>query len=213
MNCFSLTRRRLNRGPLGRQLREASVCRNHADSKKGVLTVSRLSRQVLRFMVLTLLALGLLGCSVTISPPQAPVTQVIPVTQVVPVTPTAATNVVSKKFEVSALGWKDTGIVISAGDWVQISVTGGGWTTWAGVNPRTDGNGIEGRRDPCTPMPDHNTGGLVGQIGDNPPLWVGNDVALRPSPFTGDLKLSMNDCSPFGGNEGSLTVNIAVMKP
>jgi hypothetical protein len=142
-----------------------------------------------------------------------PITQVVTVLVPVTATPSAPVTVQQRKFEVSALGWNDTGIVISAGDWLQISVVGGRWTVYTGSAPFTDGNGWEGRRDLCTSITDHDTGGLVGQIGNNPPFWVGNDTALRPSPYAGNLKLSINDCPPFGGNEGSLTVHIAVMKP
>lgn len=138
-----------------------------------------------------------------------------PVEFEIPTIPPKSTQAISvTSFEVFAdRSWQDTGIVISTGDTVQISYISGSWTVWKGVDPSTDGNGQEGRRDPCTAVPDHNTSGLVGQIGNDAPFWIGNDVTLRQPRLSGNLKLGINDCPPLGGNDGSLTVHIAVARP
>jgi hypothetical protein len=105
--------------------------------------------------------------------------------------------------------WQDTGYLVRRGDRVQIKYLSGEWSIWVDVDPMTDGNGQTGRPEDCRLMPEANLSGLIGRVGENPPFFVGNEADLF-SEYTGNLQLSMNDCTPFESNGGALTVAILI---
>lgn len=105
--------------------------------------------------------------------------------------------------------WQDTGYLVRQGDRVQIKYLSGEWSIWVDVDPMTDGNGQTGRPEDCRLMPEANLSGLIGRVGENPPFFVGNEADLF-SEYTGNLQLSMNDCTPFESNGGALTVAILI---
>jgi hypothetical protein len=105
--------------------------------------------------------------------------------------------------------WQDTGYLVRQGNRVQIKYLSGEWSIWVGADPMTDGNGQTGRPEDCRLMPEANLSGLIGRVGENPPFFVGNEADLF-SEYTGNLQLSMNDCTPFESNGGALTVAILI---
>jgi hypothetical protein len=105
--------------------------------------------------------------------------------------------------------WQDTGFLVRKGDRLQIKYLSGEWSIWVGADPMTDGNGQTGRPEDCRLMPEANLGGLIGRVGENPPFFIGNEADLF-SEYTGNLQLSMNDCTPFESNGGALTVEIII---
>ena len=105
--------------------------------------------------------------------------------------------------------WQDTGYLVRQGDRLQITYVSGEWSIWVDADPMTDGNGQTGRPEDCRLMPEANLSGLIGRVGENPPFFVGNEADLF-SEYTGNLQLSMNDCTPFESNGGALTVEILI---
>jgi hypothetical protein len=105
--------------------------------------------------------------------------------------------------------WQDTGLSVRRGDRVQIKYLSGEWSIWVGADPMTDGNGQTGRPEDCRLMPEANLGGLIGRVGENPPFFVGNETDFF-SDYSGTLQLSMNDCTPFESNGGSLIVAVII---
>ena len=105
--------------------------------------------------------------------------------------------------------WQDTGYLVRQGDRLQITYLSGEWSIWVDADPMTDGNGQTGRPEDCRLMPEANLSGLIGRVGENPPFFVGNEADLF-SEYTGNLQLSMNDCTPFESNGGALTVAILI---
>ena len=105
--------------------------------------------------------------------------------------------------------WQDTGYLVRQGDRLQITYLSGEWSIWVDADPMTDGNGQTGRPEDCRLMPEANLSGLIGRVGENPPFFVGNEADLF-SEYTGNLWLSMNDCTPFESNGGALTVAILI---
>jgi hypothetical protein len=105
--------------------------------------------------------------------------------------------------------WQDTGYLVRQGDRLQITYVSGEWSIWVEADPMTDGNGQTGRPENCRLMPEANLSGLIGRVGENPPFFVGNEADLF-SEYTGNLQLSMNDCTPFESNGGALTVEIRI---
>jgi hypothetical protein len=117
---------------------------------------------------------------------------------------------VDVQFEVQAdAPWQDTGFLVRRGDRIQIKYLSGEWSIWVGADPMTDGNGQTGRPENCRLMPEANLSGLIGRVGENPPFFIGNEADLF-SEHNGNLQLSMNDCTPFESNGGSLTVAVII---
>jgi hypothetical protein len=124
----------------------------------------------------------------------------------------AATQTTDRVFEVSSLiGWQNTGIHISNGERVEISVISGEWTNWRGRAPYTEGEGdsayICGSPGCVEPLPTVPSGALIGQIGGMTFLIGAGTVILAE--VEGNLLLRINDSN--GGlydNDGSLKVKI-----
>jgi hypothetical protein len=106
---------------------------------------------------------------------------------------------------------QDTEIFVNPQDSVNISYVSGQWSIWQGnsLDPSTDGNGQNGRRETCALMPQKNIGSLIGRVADNQPFFIGNGTAFRSS-YSGNLSFSINDCANFQDNEGSLTIMVSV---
>ena len=117
---------------------------------------------------------------------------------------------VNEQVEVQAnVMWQETGIQVRRGNIVDIQYIEGEWTIWIDTDPLTDGMGQYGRDETCRLMPDANLGGLIGRVGENSPFFIGNGTEYY-SDHNGALQLSINDCPPFGGNAGTLTVSIVI---
>ena len=109
----------------------------------------------------------------------------------------------------SEVPWQDTGLQVRRGNRVQVIYLAGEWSIWVGADPMTDGDGQTGRPEDCRLMPEANLGGLIGRVGENPPFYIGNEADIF-SEYDGTLQLSMNDCTPFESNGGSLTVQVII---
>jgi hypothetical protein len=123
------------------------------------------------------------------------------------------TQLSTASFMVSSLvGWQDTGMHVSRGDRLEISVISGTWTGEIGHAPITNGEGdlgyICGSPSCVEPLPTAPTGALIGQIGDMIFLIGKGNIII--SEDEGNLLLRMNDGdSGLHDNEGSLQVEIA----
>jgi hypothetical protein len=130
--------------------------------------------------------------------------------------------VTTTRFTVQAnQGWSDTGIHVEAGDLVEVRYLTGVWTYWPGKVPPYDADG-DPQHYVCAlaqdaslciePLPQANKGALIARIGDQPPVYIGNQSSFRAS-ARGTLELGMNDsnlASDLDENEGFVAVEITV---
>ena len=116
--------------------------------------------------------------------------------------------------------WQDTGLTVQPGNSIIISYESGQWT----ADPQTnngnlyDANGCPGIivTQSGYPVQNVNMGALIGQVGTNPPFFIGNGPVVTPAGQSGALKLCINDDlnAQYGAglvdNIGSLQVRIRV---
>lgn len=189
-------------------------------------------------IMLTVIAIALLGCNSGNAPTQAPsitqivaVTQIIPVTQIVLVTQVISINQVpehqtaitpeapasNQLFGVSATqGWQDMGITVQAGDQMVIEYVSGSWTPWLGGH--YEGIGVikpeyrlyEYAYDANSILQGVPHGCLIGRIEGNPPFYVGNQYAQTITQ-SGPLYLRIND-GALDDNGGSLQLRIYIVR-
>ncbi|MWB93281.1 hypothetical protein GON26_02825 [Flavobacterium sp. GA093] len=116
--------------------------------------------------------------------------------------------------------WQDTGVTVQPGNSSIISYESGLWT----ADPQTnngnlyDANGCPGIivTQSGYPVQNVNMGALIGQVGTNPPFFIGNGPVVTPAGQSGALQLCINDDlnAQYGAgladNIGSLQVRIRV---
>jgi len=135
------------------------------------------------------------------------------VTATVTASATATPPPASGPTEVTVSGTRrqtDTGVSITAGQWVTIEYVGGMWRagaqpTWPLVGPQGDPQ-VSGKAS--FPVPSAWIMSLVGGIGSYQPFFVGESITFQSS-VSGTLWLGAND-DGFSDNHGSLTVRITV---
>ena len=119
--------------------------------------------------------------------------------------------------------WRDTGINVKHGDWLEFTAEGKWWSGISRTGPQGDG-GILGLSRPGSgqcPVPEGNLGELIGKVRGQTPFRVGR-VAVRNVTKSGNLLLAMNDnASPgpnnkkgsfYDDNSGSLQVRVTVWR-
>jgi hypothetical protein len=106
--------------------------------------------------------------------------------------------------------WQSTGVVVRAGERIEIRVTAGSWTI-GGHWGYTDGNGNVGAAADSymTPeLPGNPPGELIGEIGAQ--IFGVGDYRVLVAPAAGVLELAINDnFNQLADNAGALTVAIA----
>ncbi|MBP8973414.1 MAG: serine/threonine protein kinase [Anaerolineae bacterium] len=133
------------------------------------------------------------------------------VTATASVTATPLPSSVSTEITVSSSHRQtDTGMSITAGQWVTIEHVEGTWragalSTWPLVGPQGDPQ-VSGKAS--FPVPGARIMSLVGGIGSYQPFFVGESITFQSS-VSGTLWLGANDDS-FTDNHGSLTVHVTV---
>lgn len=106
--------------------------------------------------------------------------------------------------------WQDTGIVVKAGDQVQVTYLSGAWNIWQDADPATDANGQVGRHEECALLPTADISSLIGRVGGSTPHFLGNSGAFFAQEH-GTLQLSINDCAgQFVDNGGTLHVQVTI---
>jgi hypothetical protein len=103
--------------------------------------------------------------------------------------------------------WTSTGVYVRDGDVVRIDSAGTVQLSVDAADTSSPGGAGSGRRAPAAPMPDRPAGGLIAQIGNGPPLFVGADSMLRAN-ATGQLYLGVND-DYLSDNRGEFRVKVA----
>ena len=107
--------------------------------------------------------------------------------------------------------WVDTGIVLQAGD--VLDITASGQIFYApGRAAAAQAAGAAGRRATASaPMPDVEIGALVGRIADGPVFKVGDTLTGYRAPVAGRLFLRVND-DVLTDNRGEFRAAIAVSR-
>jgi hypothetical protein len=159
-------------------------------------------------LALTLLAVGMSACNITISPLATPVPQVV--TVVVPVTQIPTT---SSQIEVFAnRGWQNTGVFIQAGQFLKVTYLRGTWSQCGGGGGAcafADADGLDFESPDDNVMPSGcKDEKLIARINDFLPICVGGHYSGRVSQ-SGQLSLRMND-AVVNDNVGSVTVLVEV---
>ncbi|MEM7799760.1 MAG: hypothetical protein AAF633_11265 [Chloroflexota bacterium] len=111
-------------------------------------------------------------------------------------------------------GWQSTGIELPANTSIKFEVTSGTWTHWSGTIGYNDGSGQDyicaenfEPQDCSEPLPGFNSGGLIGQVGDQI-FGIGSSKTIILS-ASGYLYLRINDADRYlEDNDGVLTVSI-----
>ena len=127
-------------------------------------------------------------------------------------TGTSGRNIVENQVvRVSAqTRWTDTGIVVRAGD--VLNIRANGQVTMSNASDIADPAGSRsGRVAPDAPLRQHLAGALIGRIGDSSvPFFIGNSETIRVQ-NSGRLSLSVND-DYLGDNTGEFRVTISVRR-
>lgn len=106
--------------------------------------------------------------------------------------------------------WTDTGIVVRAGDTLELRADG--TVTMSDANDLADPVGSRtGRLAPNAPLPQVPAGALIGRIGDSQPFLVGDRDTIERVQNSGRLYLSVND-DYLGDNNGQFRVVLSVRR-
>ncbi len=104
--------------------------------------------------------------------------------------------------------WTDTGLWVSEGDMVMFTAAGTMQLS-TNANDVASPNGARtNRRAADAPLPGYAAGALIAQIGNAPPMFIGNERSLVAS-TAGRLALGIND-DYLGDNRGNFRVDITV---
>lgn len=125
-------------------------------------------------------------------------------------------------YSVNAItgSWKDTGLVITAGQKIKITASGR-WCWGSGANDCSGPLGVSSDLVPCptadcSPIPmlldGSNIGGLVGRIGDSV-FGIGSSYSLTSS-SNGSLSVAFNDwLGHYSDNSGSISMSVSIYNP
>jgi Ca2+-binding EF-hand superfamily protein len=104
--------------------------------------------------------------------------------------------------------WTDTGIVLRAGDIVMLNASGQIRMSSDPDDTATPAGSRRGRQAPDAPILNQLAGGLIGKIGDYPPMFIGDRTPVT-APVSGRLYLGVND-DHLPDNQGEFVVTVGV---
>ena len=104
--------------------------------------------------------------------------------------------------------WTDTGVLVRAGDSITITASGTIQMSNDASDTATAAGSTKGRRAPDAPVLNQLAGGLIANIDNYGPIWLGANRTFT-APVTGRLYLGVND-DHIGDNRGEFTVNVSV---
>jgi Ca2+-binding EF-hand superfamily protein len=104
--------------------------------------------------------------------------------------------------------WTDTGIILRAGDVVMLNASGQIQMSSDAGDTATPAGSTRGRKAPDAPVLNHLAGGLIGKIGDYPPMFIGDRTPVT-APVSGRLYLGVND-DHLPDNRGEFVVTVGV---
>ena len=124
-------------------------------------------------------------------------------------TGTAASRVDNQNVRVNARQrWTDTGIVLRAGDVVMLNASGQIQMSSDPEDTATPAGSRRGRKAPDAPVLNQLAGGLIGRIGEYPPMFIGDRTPVT-APVSGRLYLGVND-DHLPDNHGEFVVTVGV---
>ena len=104
--------------------------------------------------------------------------------------------------------WIDTGVVVRAGDTVTLDASGNIQMSDDAKDTATPAGSTTGRRAPDAPVLNQLAGGLLAQIDNYGPIFVGGRRSFT-APVSGRLYFGVND-DHLADNRGEFVVNISV---
>ena len=104
--------------------------------------------------------------------------------------------------------WTDTGIILRAGDVVMLNASGQIQMSSDPDDTATPAGSRRGRKAPDAPILNQLAGGLIGKIGDYPPMFIGDRTPVT-APVSGRLYLGVND-DHLPDNRGEFVVMVGV---
>jgi Ca2+-binding EF-hand superfamily protein len=104
--------------------------------------------------------------------------------------------------------WTDTGINLRAGDVVMLNASGQIQMSSDPDDTATPAGSRRGRKAPDAPILNQLAGGLIGKIGDYPPMFIGDRTPVT-APVSGRLYLGVND-DHLPDNRGEFVVMVGV---
>lgn len=104
--------------------------------------------------------------------------------------------------------WTDTGIVVRAGDTITLDADGSVQLSDDAGDTASPAGSVRNRRAPDAPVLNQLAGGLIAEIGNYGPIFVGGRRSFT-APVSGRLYLGVND-DHLGDNRGEFTVNVSV---
>ena len=104
--------------------------------------------------------------------------------------------------------WTDTGIILRAGDVVMLNASGQIQMSSDPDDTATPAGSRRGRKAPDAPVLNQLAGGLIGKIGDYPPMFIGDRTPVT-APVSGRLYLGVND-DHLPDNRGEFVVMVGV---
>jgi EF hand len=104
--------------------------------------------------------------------------------------------------------WTDTGIMLRAGDVVMLNASGQIQMSSDPDDTATPAGSRRGRKAPDAPVLNQLAGGLIGRIGDYPPMFIGDRTPVT-APVSGRLYLGVND-DHLPDNQGEFVVTVGV---
>ena len=104
--------------------------------------------------------------------------------------------------------WTDSGVMVRAGDVVTVTASGNMQLSDDAQDTATPAGSVKGRRAPDAPVLNQLAGGLIANIDNYGPLFIGNRRTFT-APVTGRLYFGVND-DHLADNRGDFTVNVSV---
>jgi Ca2+-binding EF-hand superfamily protein len=119
------------------------------------------------------------------------------------------TGAASQRVRVNAQQrWTDTGITVRAGDVVTVDASGEIQMSDDAGDTASPAGSHRGRKAPDAPVQNQLAGGLIGKIGDYPPIFIGERTTVT-APVSGRIYLGVND-DHLPDNNGEFVVNLGV---
>ena len=104
--------------------------------------------------------------------------------------------------------WTDSGVVVRAGDTVTISATGSIQMSGDASDTATPAGSTKGRMAPDAPVLNQLAGGLLAQIDNYGPIFLGGRTSFV-APVNGRMYFGVND-DHLPDNKGEFVVNVTV---
>ena len=106
--------------------------------------------------------------------------------------------------------WTDTGVILRAGDVVMLNASGQIQMSSDPDDTATPAGSRRGRKAPDAPVLNQLAGGLIGRIGEYPPMFIGDRTPVT-APVSGRLYLGVND-DHLPDNQGEFVVTVGVQE-